>query len=60
VFSSRGGAHTVIVDGRMLLAAGRPQMLDPESVLADCQQRAEALMRRSGLHRYCAPQWPIL
>jgi 5-methylthioadenosine/S-adenosylhomocysteine deaminase len=60
VFSSRGGAHTVIVDGEVLLAAGQAKRLGAVSVLAECQQRAEALMTRSGLATYCAPQWPVV
>ena len=42
VFSSRGGAHTVIVDGRDLMAAGRVCSLDEELILQESQLRAEA------------------
>ena len=59
VFSSRGGAHTVIVDGHDLMAAGRVCSLDEELILQESQQRAEALVGRSGLLAFCVPQWPL-
>ena len=59
VFSSRGGAHTVIVDGRDLMAAGRVCALDEELILQESQLRAEALVERSGLGAFCVPQWPL-
>ncbi len=59
VFSSRGGAHTVLVDGNILLADGRLQSIDENRTLADAQRCAEAIMARSGLDRFCAPQWKI-
>jgi 5-methylthioadenosine/S-adenosylhomocysteine deaminase len=59
VFSSRGGAHTVIVDGRDLMAAGRVCTLDEEAILQESQLRAEAVVGRGGLYAFCAPQWPM-
>lgn len=58
-FSSRGGAHTVIADGEILLRAGRMQAIDEAHVLGQAQERAAALMQRSGLARFCEPAWPI-
>ncbi len=60
VFSTRGGAHTVIVDGEILLAAGRVRSLDEQSVLEDAQKSADALMDRSGLRRFCSPRWALV
>jgi 5-methylthioadenosine/S-adenosylhomocysteine deaminase len=60
VFSSRGGAHTVIVDGEVLLQDRRPKRIVADAVLAECQERAQVVMARSGLARYCTPQWPIV
>jgi 5-methylthioadenosine/S-adenosylhomocysteine deaminase len=60
VFSSRGGAHTVIVDGEMLLQDRQPKRMVADTVLAECQERAQAVMARSSLARYCAPRWPIV
>jgi 5-methylthioadenosine/S-adenosylhomocysteine deaminase len=59
VFSSRGGADTVIIDGDILLHGGAPQQLDEAAILAECQARAEALVARAGLRPFCAPQWVI-
>ena len=59
VFSSRGGAHTVIVNGHDLMAAGRVCSLDEELILQESQQRADALVGRSGLLAFCVPQWPL-
>jgi len=59
VFSARGGAHTVIVDGRDLMSAGRVCSLDEDLILRESQLRAEALIGRSGLIGYCTPQWPL-
>jgi 5-methylthioadenosine/S-adenosylhomocysteine deaminase len=59
VFSTRGGAHTVIVDGKILLAAGKVCSLDEQSVLVDSQKSADALMDRSGLRQFCSPRWAL-
>jgi 5-methylthioadenosine/S-adenosylhomocysteine deaminase len=59
VFSSRGGAHTVIVDGRILLDAGVLQSIDEDRTLAEAQRRAELIVARSGLEQYCTPQWAV-
>jgi hypothetical protein len=59
VFSSRGGSHTVLVDGNVLLAAGHLKSIDEHRTLAEAQRSAELIMARSGLDRYCAPQWTV-
>jgi 5-methylthioadenosine/S-adenosylhomocysteine deaminase len=59
VFSSRGGAHTVIVDGKILLDAGVLKSVDEDRTLADAQRCAESIVTRSGLDRYCTPQWVV-
>jgi 5-methylthioadenosine/S-adenosylhomocysteine deaminase len=59
VFSTRGGAHTVIVDGEILLAAGQVCSLDEQSVLEDSQKSADALVDRSGLRRFCSSRWAL-
>jgi 5-methylthioadenosine/S-adenosylhomocysteine deaminase len=60
VFSSRGGAHTVIVDGRTLMSAGNVFTLDEQVVLEEGQRCAEELVGRSGLARFCAPRWAVV
>lgn len=42
--------HTVIVDGRVLLDAGRVTRLDEEALLAECSEAARSLMQRAGVH----------
>jgi len=59
VFSTRGGAHTVIVDGEVLLAAGKVCSLDEQSILEDSQKCADALIDRSGLRRFCSSRWAL-
>jgi hypothetical protein len=49
----------VLVDGNVLLAGGRLQSIDEHRTLADAQRCAEAVMARSGLARFCAPQWKV-
>ena len=41
--------HTVIVDGEVLLDAGRVTMLDEEALLAECRDAARDLMKRAGI-----------
>jgi 5-methylthioadenosine/S-adenosylhomocysteine deaminase len=58
-FSTRGGADTVIVDGKVLLAGGTLRVLDQDRILRESQQRAEAIAERSGLERFGRPAWSI-
>jgi 5-methylthioadenosine/S-adenosylhomocysteine deaminase len=58
-FSTRGGAHTVIVDGQLLMSAGKVHSLDEERVLSECQSRAERLAVRGDLARFAALQWGV-
>jgi 5-methylthioadenosine/S-adenosylhomocysteine deaminase len=59
VFSSRGGAHTVIVDGKILMHAGVLKSIDEDRTLVEAQRHAELIVARSGLDRYCAPHWAV-
>jgi 5-methylthioadenosine/S-adenosylhomocysteine deaminase len=48
VYNASGAdAHTVIVDGRILLDAGRVTMLDEEALLEECRHAAGRLMTRA-------------
>lgn len=58
VHSSRGGAHTVIVDGKVLLSAGRVVSIDEDETLRECQRRGVAIAERSGLDRITQSHWP--
>jgi 5-methylthioadenosine/S-adenosylhomocysteine deaminase len=58
VHSSRGGAHTVIVNGKVLLSAGRMTGSDEAQTLRECQSRGIAIAQRSGLDRLTQSPWP--
>jgi hypothetical protein len=58
-FSTRGGAHTVVVDGTVLMTKGDLRTLDAERILHDCQVRAEKVAARANLVRFSRPQWSV-
>jgi 5-methylthioadenosine/S-adenosylhomocysteine deaminase len=58
VHSSRGGAHTVLVDGKVLLSAGRMTSSGEEETLRECQSRGIAIAQRSELDRLTQSPWP--
>jgi 5-methylthioadenosine/S-adenosylhomocysteine deaminase len=58
VHSARGGAHSVIVDGKILMADGVVQTIDEEQTLAECQRRGLVIARKSGLDRVTQSPWP--
>jgi 5-methylthioadenosine/S-adenosylhomocysteine deaminase len=50
VYNATGpDVHTVIVDGRILLDAGRVTVLDEAALLAECRQAARDLLRRANV-----------
>jgi 5-methylthioadenosine/S-adenosylhomocysteine deaminase len=50
VYNASGAdVHTVLVDGQVLLDAGRVTVLDEESLLEECRQAARDLLRRAGV-----------
>jgi 5-methylthioadenosine/S-adenosylhomocysteine deaminase len=58
VHSARGGAHTVIVDGKVLMANGKVQTIKEAETLAECQRRGVIIARKSGLDRVTQSPWP--
>jgi 5-methylthioadenosine/S-adenosylhomocysteine deaminase len=58
VHSARGGADTVIVDGNMVMAAGKVLTFDEEDTLLECQRRGLAIATRSGLDQMSKSPWP--
>jgi 5-methylthioadenosine/S-adenosylhomocysteine deaminase len=60
VYASRGGAHTVIVDGRVVLDAGRVTTLDQAALLREVQRRGEEIAEGSGLAVVARPRWPVV
>ena len=50
VFNASGpDVHTVIVDGQVLLDAGRVVLLDEAALLDECRSAAQSLMHRAGV-----------
>jgi 5-methylthioadenosine/S-adenosylhomocysteine deaminase len=50
VYNASGAdAHTVIVDGQILLDAGRVTMLDEAALLEECRTAAKRLLARAGI-----------
>lgn len=59
VWSADGrGVHTVVVDGRKVVEAGRMLTVDEDKLWADAQQAGEAITVRSGLPD--KSKWPVL
>jgi 5-methylthioadenosine/S-adenosylhomocysteine deaminase len=57
VFSSRGGADTVIVAGEILMRHGELLRVSEHEVLRNSQAVAEALAARSGLEQFAKSAW---
>jgi 5-methylthioadenosine/S-adenosylhomocysteine deaminase len=57
VFSSRGGADTVIVAGEILMRNGALVRMSEHEILRNSQVVAEALAARSGLERFARSAW---
>jgi 5-methylthioadenosine/S-adenosylhomocysteine deaminase len=57
VFSSRGGADTVIVAGEILMRNGALVRVSEHEVFRNSQAVAEALAARSGLKRFAQSVW---
>ncbi len=58
VHSARGGAHTVIVDGKILVDAGKVTFVDERELLAECQSHGLNIAARSGLGPVTKSPWP--
>ncbi len=59
VYASRGGADTVICNGKVLMESGIVLTIDEKRALAEAAERGERIARRSGLWQTIQPQWPI-
>ncbi len=60
VYCCRGGADTVLCDGRVLMESGTVISLDEELILAEGQTRAERIGTESGLWDKIKPKWPVI
>jgi cytosine/adenosine deaminase-related metal-dependent hydrolase len=59
VWSADGrGVHSVWVDGRRVIEAGRCTTIDEDALYAEAQAAAEAIVRRTGLPTVSA--WPVI
>ena len=58
VYNASGAdAHTVIVDGRLLLDAGRVTAVDEAALIEECRGAAARLMERAGIRTEKAGGW---
>ena len=60
VYSSRGGADTVLCDGKLLMESGTVLTLDEDRILAEGQTRGERIGTDSGLWEKILPKWPMV
>ena len=52
--------HTVIIDGRIVMAGRKMTLIDEQAILREGQERAEAIARRAGVDHYGQPYWPVV
>lgn len=58
VHSARGGAHTVVVNGQILVENGHVLFVDEEELLRECQGRGLDIAARAGLDSITRSPWP--
>ena len=59
VYNADGrSVHTVIVDGKVVVADHRPLFVDEAALVEEVQDRGEALLKRTSVH--FPPRWPIV
>jgi cytosine/adenosine deaminase-related metal-dependent hydrolase len=59
VYSARGGADTVICNGRILMENGTVLSIDEKRAFAEAKQRGERIATDSGLWDLIKPKWPV-
>jgi 5-methylthioadenosine/S-adenosylhomocysteine deaminase len=59
VFSSRGGADTVIVSGDIVVRRGQLRTAKEAEILEEGQSRAESVVARANLSSFCNPAWKV-
>ena len=57
VHCARGGAHSVLIDGKVVLRHGKCTTLDEDALLRECQSRGVAIAARSGLSETTRTHW---
>ena len=59
VYNADGrSVHTVIVDGKVVVADHRPLFVDEAALVDEVQGRGEALLKRTSVA--FAPRWPVV
>ncbi len=59
VHASRGGADTVICNGRVLMENGTVVSIDEKRALLEAAVRGRRIARDSGLDQHIKPLWPV-
>jgi 5-methylthioadenosine/S-adenosylhomocysteine deaminase len=60
VYSARGGADTVLCNGRILMEDGVVLTIDEKLALGEAKVRGERIATDSGLWDRIKPKWPML
>lgn len=60
IYACRGGADTVICDGKVLLQDKVMLTIDEQQALAEAKTRGARLAERAGLAERVKPRWPIV
>src|SRR5581483_622004 len=60
IYACRGGANTVICDGRLLMRDKVVLSIDENEALAQAKERGARIAERAGLAEKVRPRWPIL
>lgn len=60
IYASRGGADTVLCNGRVLMESGQVLSIDETAALKEAQTRGERIATASNLWKKVEPKWPIV
>ena len=60
IYACRGGADTVLCDGKILMENGRVLTIDEPSALREAQTRGERIATATDLWKKVQPLWPIV
>ena len=59
VYNADGrSVHTVIVNGKVVVASHKPRFVDEQTLVAEVQDLGEALIKRTGVDY--PPRWPVI
>jgi hypothetical protein len=60
IYACRGGADTVLCDGKVLMENGNVITIDEPRALKEAQARGERIATASDLWKKVQPLWPIV